>query len=563
MASDQDTLAGKGSDVLFGGLTGATIGGALPVATKVAGKSLQPLKPLTDPVTQAVGRGFQAIASRLPKAPPFAAARRSLAQEGQHLARDPARATANSHLDDTLRSATNPQTGQAFTPEEILAEVQRRQEMGVPAIAADVHDGARRSLGAASRSSGPAVTSVRRMIDQRQQQATERMRAHIVDTLGPTANVEQQASNLRKEALAASRPLYEESDRASIPFTEELQELMSRPSAREALQAAGRQLQDEGLDPSVFGLIQDAEGIFRPTQRPTMAAYDRVKGALDETVYAGSQPFQPAAATRDSRGASTIRSRLLEIMDGTADQPGLNPAWKPARDAYAGPIQSKQALELGEDMVGKDAEDIGNRMADMGDSQQGFFRLGHRSALSKDVTAQGDWGNTASRLAGSSKKRDALRSAHGDAAEDLLARTLPEHEAFQTFQAIRGGSPTADRMAEIAEQDRQIEDAASGMIQILAGHPGAGAWNIVSALGRGERQGQEVKGHIASVLAEQDTKALQAAINEMAEERSRRLQVDHRRAKVTQRTARLVAEANGANIVQPTIDPADEAALGH
>src|SRR3546814_10003685 len=44
---------------------------------------------------------------------------------------------------------------------------------------------------------------------------------------------------------------------------------------------------------------------------------------------------------------------------------GLNPYWKPAREAYAGPVQNRKALELGEEMSRADATDAASRMEGM------------------------------------------------------------------------------------------------------------------------------------------------------------------------------------------------------
>ena len=653
MSSKEEGIAGKATDAVSSGLLAATTGGALPYVTKTAGVLAKPLRPLTDPVVRAAGRGAKAVGQRLP-----GRAGQLLAAEGTQLARDPVRAVANQVMDRDLRGAVNPETGRFYTPQEVAAEVARRQQdLNVPAALADVHESARRSFGSAARSPGPATAAVRRAIDQRQQASTQRVTEHIQESLGPTANVEAQADRLKDYAREVSQPLYDVSDAQPIPFVKELQELMTRPSARDALQIAGRQLRDEGEDLTAYGLRELPGDVFEIANVPTMPMYDRVKSVLDETVYAGGKPLAQPDVTRASRGAATIRSRLLQIMDGDGTGPrypqpgtditvpnptgemmaqggapspsqalglpeappmpsrslpasseslpapvgasglpmvptnpiaqtptprdfgqrlspeiegtaaprrsppspgippeGLNPYWKPARDAYAGPTQARQAMELGEEMATSTGDDIANRLADLTGTQADFFRLGHRSGLAQDVQALGDWGNAAARVAGSAKKRQGLTAAHGDRASDLLDRTLAEHEAHQTWKAVRGNSATADRLAEMAEQDQAIETASKGVFQALAGRPGEGLLTAVRAIGSGGQAEAEAKGRIAEIMGSTDLEEIAAAIREMTRERARRSKVDRNAARSVQQGSRFLGSILGTNMIEPVED---------
>lgn len=546
MSSDRDTLAGKAEDAVASGILSAGVGGAFPVAARGLKAASSRLLPVAPPLKRATGRALQSVGRHLP-----GDLGRVITAEGQQLSRDPARAAANQVMDDALRGAPNPATGRNFTPHEVVSEVERRHDMGVPAVAADVHEGARRSYGAAARSPGPALTSVRRIIDARQEAASARMADHIAESLGPTANIEAQAVALGREAKDAARPLYDISNAQPVPFTPELQELMQRPSARDAVQVAGRQILDQGEQPHRFGLTVGDDAAITGTAEPTMALYDRMKTALDQTIYDGSKPLAAPEVSRASQGAMAIRSRLLQIMDGADDAPGLNPAWKPARDAYSGPIQNRQALELGEDMAKEGSDEIQNRLAGLTPSQQEFFRLGHRSGLATDVKQAGDWANAAARVQGSLSKREAVEAAHGSRAAGLFDRANAEHEAHQTWKAVRGNSQTADRVAEMAEQEQRLGDASSGVIQALAGHPGPGLLNIAGALLKGGQGSPMVKGHIASVLAETDVEALRKAMRDIGREKARGVLVDRNTGILSQHGGRVFGGILGTNMIEP------------
>lgn len=556
MSSDQDNITGKAEDAVSAGLIGAGVGGVLPVATRIASAAAAPLRPLTQRATRMFGYGLEGLGSFIP-----GHVGNLVRKEGQQLTRDPARATANRQLDQDIREAVHPQTRAPMRPRQVPGEVERRQELGVPAVPADLDEGLRRSFGRAARSPGPATMRVRQLVDERKQRETARTVEHLGETLGPIGNVEQQADLLNREARAAARPLYDQAYAQPIPVTQDLQELFSRPTGRTAMDHATRAMRDNGRSPAIEGRIQNADGTWREGSVPTMETYDRAKTALDDLVFAGQSPFAAPEVTRDSRGANDIRRRLLAIMDGEVpeglpagpgliDAPGgLNPHWKPARDAFGGPTQNRKALELGQDMAKADAEEAASRLNGMTADQVDHFRLGHRSGMAADVRSVPDYGDAARRVAGSLKKRDAVEAIHGpEATEALLQRLGIEQDAAQTWKAIRG--VTGNGAPRIDLQDQQIEDAAQGIIQTLSGRPGAGLLNIAGAMAQGNRMAPEVNGHVASVLAEQDPVALSKAMREVGRERARKTLVDRNAAQATQRLGRVFGDLLGTNIIE-------------
>jgi len=235
---------------------------------------------------------------------------------------------------------------------------------------------------------------------------------------------------------------------------------------------------------------------------------------------------------------------------------GLNPYWKPAREAYAGPIQNRKALEMGEDMARSGTTDVANRTGALTPGQLDHFRLGHRSALASDVMGRPDYSDAARRVAGSEDQRQAIAAVHGpEAAGALMDRLGAEGSAAETWKAVRGG-PAANDGSFLA-QDQRIEAGARGILQTLVGHPGPGLGNIARALVNGERGGQAVNGHIAQILAERDPAALSAAMGDVEREKARRALVDQRQGEAFQRASRFLGGVLGTNMIQPI----DEAPL--
>jgi len=591
LSSKAETPAGVLSDAVGSGEVSALFGSFLPAAGKFAGTLAAPFRPLTQPLVRMMGKGIDHIGAMLPD--PVGA---FLSHEGSQLARDRAQAAANLHLDRAIRESVHPVTGAPMRPAQVPEEVARRQGLGVPAVAGDLADPLRQRFGTAAKTPGPATMRVRQAIDERKQLQAARVVQHIADSLGPITNVEHQAETLNRQAREAARPLYDVAYAQPIPVTQEMQELFSRPVGRQALNSAAVSLQNEGAPVLTDGLIEQADGTWRTGQVPTMQSYDYAKTALDDTVFAGSSPFATPDATRDTRGARAVRSRLLEIMDGDGSGPpgarpaiegtspgmqvgpwaggnheaaaangatssippqGLNPYWKPARAAYAGPIQNRKALELGQEMARSGAVDVANRTGGLTGSQLDHFRLGHRSALASDVLSRPDYSDTAGLLVASEDQRQALAAVHGsEPAGALLDRLGGERDAAATWKAVRGGAPYND--GSLIAQDQRIEDGAHGVVQVLAGHPGRGVGNIVRALATGDRNGQEVSNHIARVLSEPNVGALTAAMEDVDREVARRALVEQRKGKAYQRVSRFLGGILGTNMTQPL--PGDDPA---
>jgi hypothetical protein len=63
--------------------------------------------------------------------------------------------------------------------------------------------------------------------------------------------------------------------------------------------------------------------------------------------------------------------------------------------------------------------------------------------------------------------------------------------------------------------------------------------------------GSEVKGHMASILAERDPQALKAGVRAVNREKARRALVDQNAGEAAQRSGRFFGGLLGTNMIQP------------
>ncbi len=565
-SSDADGVGQLVNDTATGGLVGAGVGGAIAPAARIGRALASPLAPVGRRIAPVAGRGLQAVSRVLP------------GRAGQVARREAAQlqvpATTNRALDvvqTDIDRAMNNRTGQSLGGRDgLLEEAQRRADMGAPAAAADISEGLRRTAAAAIRTPGPAQDAARRAIYQRQQRATSRVVGHIEDTLGSTTNVERQAQGLRAQAMNDAAPLYEQSNAQDIPLTPELRELFSRPSGRAAIHQAGEQLLDEGIDPLTYGMIQGSDGLWTLGNKPSMQAYDYAKSVLDRTVFAGNKPFAPVETERAGRGAANIRGRLLDIMDGPQPVPGstmpsahlgqgLNPHWRPAREAYGTPIQAKQALETGSEMANSQAVDATNRMQGMSPEQIEMFRLGHRTAMGDQIRQKGDFSNAGRGVAGNLENRELIAQVHGDdPAAALQARLDAEHEGHQTYKAVYGNSMTADKMADDVALDADIASMGEGIYAAMTGNPWMGLKAAAGATMAGRTDDLATKGNIGSILTTDDIGVLRQNLQNLERRERRRTVTTGRANRAQNRTGRFLAGQTVANLVQPVPDEGDE-----
>lgn len=672
MSSHADSVGGVLRDTARGGVLGGAAAGALPVAGRLA-------SPVVAPVASAASRRLAPAVSAAGRAVPGAAGRH-LQNAGQMMARSPADTRASRYIGGKMEQAE-------IDPAALMTELQRRHSLGVPAAPADTHEVLRDAYGSAARRPGPATAAVRRAIDTRQREMTQRVTGHIGETLGPVTNVEQQAQALRQQAETAARPLYEISDAQPIPLVKELRELFDTPSGREAMQIAGRELQDRRANLSEMGLVQDADGAFSLGQAPTMPFYDHMKSVLDEGVFAGDRAFAPREASRFGKGAREIRRDLINIMDGDGSGPriprprpealdipsgtpgdpglpspaqaalpdntalglpppppgvgrpphpgvgrppqalsppedipqlpgtlpvpyeapgglgahgaevpsvpqaeeafspfdrgqrlnpeaaqgpevmpppplgsaipdnGLNPYWKPAREAYAGPTQNRKALELGQDMAKDNAVDAANRMENMTNgSQRDFFRLGHRTGIAQDVRNLGDYGNAARRVDGNLDARDAISLVHGqEPADALFDRLGAEHEGYQTWAAVRGNSMTAGREAsdEVARQEQALADTGKGLWAVAQGRALDGARHFGSAFSGEPALTNKVNELTAERLGSTDLGAVRGMLGDVRRTRVADNAFGKRANKAQQQAAKVIGSRTGAGVSTP------------
>lgn len=293
-------------------------------------------------------------------------------------------------------------------------------------------------------------------------------------------------------------------------------------------------------------------GTEKAIQRPTWKTLDYVKRGLDDVVEAYRDP-----ATRrlnldtEGRAVNDVRSSFLNELDK------LNPDYKAARAAYAGPASANEALRLGNKAINKSAEEIQSITRNMGPDQQSQFALGYRSAMADAIDRRVDGADKVGAMLGSPRKREAISAVMGPNAnwDRFGQRMAGERAANETYRAVATGSPTAERSAydEMISDPSLLENAAgrvvrggrNGITGLLA--EGIGFVNDLGRFGAGAA-GERARQDAASLLLQSNPATLADAMRDAARQSTLRRLAERNLLRATQTPAAFTGFGSGALI---------------
>jgi len=258
---------------------------------------------------------------------------------------------------------------------EIQAQLDEARTLGVPMSLADTHPELRSLAGAAVRRSPTASQVAESALIPRSRGQIDRFGQAVERDLGPIANVPQLSADLAKKAKADAGPLYDQAYAANGVNSPEIDALLATPFGKDALGRARTIAGNERVDPNSLGIDLNAQGEPILTRVPSMQTLDYAKKGMDDVLEQYRTPFGKLELTPAGNAQNAVKSDLLSEIDR------LNPAYKAARAAYAGPMQSRDALNLGRESISMNPDALGVGIAGKSPEQLGQIQLGYRSSL--------------------------------------------------------------------------------------------------------------------------------------------------------------------------------------
>ena len=464
-AKSDDAAEGAG----VGGIVGAGVGAALPPALKLG--------------AAVIGAPIRAIANRIGSGPSSNAARvlaRDLAESGDtpdQLARRLNKLGSRSTIADATK-------GEATDRAENLAQ----QSVGRPQA-----DAAMSTRGA---SGGASIMNETRV------------------DLGLTQGFKEADDALIAMRQKDAAPLYRDAFSADDVYSPRLQEFLDSPEAARSLREGMTVLRREALakgepfDPASFGVGSNGGP-------PNMQTLDAIKRGIDEML----EKYRDGTTGRlvlDQKGRALegVRKAYVEELDR------LNPAYKKARDAWAGPWQLRESMSKGRMFLRGDAEYKASDIANMTASEKDFFRLGAIRELEQQFGGTQTAASVSKKLM-SRKFKPVLEAAFPDKKSyaRFVMRMAKERRLQERSNKIRDGSPTFARKKFDQQGGGEIDSAITDLA--MGNVAGAGA-NTSRGMFSAARSfltdlPKSTKKELANAMFSRDKKVQDAFIDKMRE----------------------------------------------
>ncbi len=343
-----------------------------------------------------------------------------------------------------------------MSAEEVAGQLDK---LGPDAIPADAAVAFQRILRDAAnqipRVEGEAVRS----LTARQKGQAKRLMASIDEA---TSTGSMTATDAIDSLAAQTKPdidrLYSEARSGLLEFTPRLAGMMSGKGSvgRAAKKANSR-------------LVDMAESGQEVTN---LDVVDKTKQTLDDEIGALIRQGKMNLA-RDKIAA---KNQFIKQIDEQV------PAYKQARDMFAGKAQLEGATDLGRQFLKLKSRDVKSATDTMSESEKQFFRLGAKEAIIDRVEKISDTADIPSRLFGKSGDMKKLRSLFDDEAAFNKFSNDMEQEAryVMTRRAVMGNSTTAKQQVERASAREAFETFQATMM----GDPLAAASSVGSIVAR-------------------------------------------------------------------------------
>lgn len=313
-------------------------------------------------------------------------------------------------------------------PDQIAAKL---QELGPDAMLMDLGPNLQAQAGALASLPGQAQKTVRAAVGGRAATAGERVAADVAATVGRSPDIDALKQTIIAEQSAAAKPLYDSVRGVEIPLSGNIAFVFQTPMGKQALAEARAMAANDG--------------VVIPDGKMTVGLLDYAKRALDDIASAASRAEGKGNKARQASG-------LAALLRNEADK--LVPDYKFAREAFAGPAQVLDAIDLGASVFTKDMSpmQLQATMNSMGTGEKDALLQSVRSSIE---ALMGNAVNDVAALRNLLRRgwnEQKLRILLGnDVADDLMKRIDRELVFGETTNAVSRNSETARRAASQAE----------------------------------------------------------------------------------------------------------------
>jgi len=299
-----------------------------------------------------------------------------------------------------------------------------------------------------------------------------------------------------------------------LTLSPKMVEIMRRPSVADAFRRAKDIAAERGDDLGNISVV-DGRLVTQAGEEVTEISakfLHYLKMGLDDQIFAGRVPTSGIGSTQLNALKDT-RTLFLNLFDKA------NPAYKKARNYWAGETASLDAMKLGKAINRADPDELADDLARMSASELEAFRLGAMNALIDKIETSVDTANIARNFVKTKKLRRLLRltfpkGEKGQVKYDkFVGKLSDEMDMHITKATVTGNSTTAARQEAV----RRIREAVEkSMPQEVTGFT-----QLIHRVLRsdfadaGEVQTRAMADELARALTETDPAKLRVIIQEI------------------------------------------------
>lgn len=394
-----------------------------------------------------------------------------------------------------------------LNPDDVFSAQQAANANGDKITLMDLGNKNVRGLaGAVYRAPGKAGREIDQFLEGRDQAASGSLTSDVQGGVAKGSSYHT-VNDLTKARSTASRPAYEAAENVGPVHSERLDRFLTQPEVQEGIrrglklerQAAVAEdrpfvdsdygvigYKDDNWDMPIFGKV--------PTMKQLIVANEGMGAKVGEMVD------QFGRLTKDG----VYMKKLHESYLGELDR--LNPKYASARKEWSGPSQSMNAVREGREHFTRSEsnEQLAAEFGKLSEADKDFYRMGAAEAKVDAIERAPDASDKSKRVINSERDRKRFRILFGSEAEAerFISSVARKRAAFETKQAVKGGSQTAGRVADDTSENIPLGlDAAHGLGSAASGN-WLGAAHSLYKLKRdlGLRNNPALNSEIASIL---------------------------------------------------------------
>jgi hypothetical protein len=393
-----------------------------------------------------------------------------------------------------------------ITQDQAIAAIARAQQLNVPVMLADVGGQPIQRLTRAIRTNtGLGSAIVDETLEARAKGGAGRVINAAERGVGArsTGNPAAVSLGFLEQARTDSRPFYDQLPGLPSVSNPQATVQMRSPTVRGIVQ--GNETAEIGAGNYVQPLYADDGTLAR---YPTFQELDTVKKIIDQTI-GKARRFGPQSTDQIPVGTQIEVERAQGIVNNLLRGADASPGgdiYRLARETFERQMQKKDAFDAGFEQFRTKGDsdtllDIERTPGEILPENLKQIRRGQVAALRQRVQSPNDQTSNPSRTApiyGSINARELLDAAvpNANRLQRMRERFALENQMSKTSNYVRGGSNTADKLAEAGSNIiGDMAAAAPGGAQAVTVAGATGTWNAMKGF-----FGKETRAEIAGIL---------------------------------------------------------------